>query len=232
MPAALKPILAREMEVYAAFLEHTDHHVGRLIDTLKELEVLDDTLVYYIFGDNGASAEGTPNGCFNEVAVLNGMSTLETPEFLMSKIDDFGGPDAYNHYAVGWAHAMNTPYQWTKQVRLALWRHAQRHDRALARRASRRKGEIRSQFCHVIDIAPTVLEAARIPAPTIVNSVQQAPFEGASMLYAFNDAKAAERRETQYFEMFCNRGIYHKGWTAVTRHGVPWVGRVQARLRR
>ena len=104
------------MEVYAAFLEHTDHHVGRLFDTLKDLEILDDTLIYYIIGDNGASAEGTPNGCFNEVAVLNGMGTLETPEFLMSKIDDFGGPDAYNHYAVGWAHAMNTPYQWTKQV--------------------------------------------------------------------------------------------------------------------
>ena len=116
MPEALKPILAREMEVYAGFLEHTDHHVGRLLDTLEELEVLDDTLIYYIFGDNGASAEGTPNGCFNEVAVLNGMGPLETPEFLMSKIDDFGGPEAYNHYAVGWAHAMNTPYQWTKQV--------------------------------------------------------------------------------------------------------------------
>ncbi len=116
MPAALKPILLREMEVYAGFLEHTDHHVGRLLDTLKDLEVLDDTLVYYIFGDNGASAEGTLNGCFNEVAVLNGMGTIETPEFLMSKINDFGGPEAYNHYAVGWAHAMNTPYQWTKQV--------------------------------------------------------------------------------------------------------------------
>ena len=231
MPAALKPILAREMEVYAGFLEHTDHHVGRLLDTLKDLEILDDTLIYYIFGDNGASAEGTLNGCFNEVAVLNGMSALETPEFLMSKIDDFGGPDAYNHYAVGWAHAMNTPYQWTKQVAshfggtrngtIVHWPNG-----------IKAKDEIRSQFCHVIDIAPTVLEAAGIPAPTIVNSVQQAPYEGASMLYAFNDAKAAERRETQYFEMFCNRGIYHKGWTAVTRHGVPWLGALQARLRR
>jgi arylsulfatase len=221
MPAALKPILLREMEVYAGFLEHTDHHVGRLLDTLKELKVLDDTLVYYIFGDNGASAEGTVNGCFNEVAVLNGMSTLETPEFLMSKIDKFGGPDAYNHYAVGWAHAMNTPYQWTKQVAshfggtrngtIVHWPNG-----------IKSKGEIRSQFSHVIDIAPTVLEAAGIPAPTVVNSVQQAPLEGTSMLYTFNDAKAAERRDTQYFEMFCNRGIYHKGWTAVTRHSVPW----------
>jgi len=221
MPAALKPILAREMEVYAAFLEHTDHHVGRLLDSLRDLNILDDTLVYYIFGDNGASAEGTLNGCFNEVAVLNGMSTLETPEFLASKIDDFGGPNAYNHYAVGWAHAMDTPYQWTKQVAshfggtrngaIVHWPHG-----------IIGKGEIRSQFCHVIDIAPTILEAAKIPAPTIVNSVQQAPYEGVSMAYAFNDAKAAERHETQYFEMFCNRGIYHKGWTAVTRHSVPW----------
>ena len=223
MPADLKPILAREMEVYAAFLEHTDHHVGRLFDSLKDLEILDDTLIYYIFGDNGASAEGTPQGCFNEVAVLNGLSSLETPEFLKSKIDEFGGPEAYNHYAVGWAHAMNTPYQWTKQVASHLG--GTRNGTVVHwPRGIKAKGEVRSQFSHVIDIAPTVLEAAGIPAPTFVNGIQQAPFEGASMLYAFNDAKAAERRETQYFEMFCNRGIYHKGWTAVTRHGVPWLG--------
>jgi arylsulfatase A-like enzyme len=221
MPAALKPILLREMEVYAGFLEHTDHHVGRLLDTLKDLEVLDDTLVYYIFGDNGASAEGTPNGCFNEVAVLNGMSTLETPEFLASKINDFGGPDAYNHYAVGWAHAMDTPYQWTKQV-ASHWGGTRNGTILHWPNGIKGKGEIRSQFHHVIDIAPTILEAAGLPHPTVVNSAQQAPLEGISMVYAFNDAKAAERRETQYFEMFCNRGIYHKGWTAVTRHSVPW----------
>jgi len=223
MPEDLKPILAREMEVYAAFLAHTDHHIGRLIDKLEDLEILDDTLIYYIFGDNGASAEGTLNGCFNEVAVLNGMGNIETPEFLKSKIDDFGGPHAYNHYAVGWAHAMNTPYQWTKQI--ASHFGGTRNGTIVHwPKGIKSKGEVRSQFCHVIDIAPTVLEAAGIPAPTIVNSVQQDPFEGASTLYAFNDAKAAERRQTQYFEMFCNRGIYHKGWTAVTRHGVPWVG--------
>ena len=163
MPEALKPILAREMEVYAGFLEHTDHHVGRLVDALEDLGVLDDTLIYYIFGDNGASAEGTLNGCFNEVAMLNGMGGIETPEFLMSKIDDFGGPDAYNHYAVGWAHAMNTPYQWTKQVAshfggtrngtIVHWPNG-----------IKAKGEIRSQFHHVIDVAPTVLEAAGLPA--------------------------------------------------------------------
>jgi len=223
MPAELKPVLVREMEVYAGFLEHTDHHIGRLLDTLEDLEILDDTLVYYIFGDNGASAEGTPNGCFNEVAVLNGMGTLETPEFLTSKIDDFGGPKAYNHYAVGWAHAMDTPYQWTKQVASHF---GGTRNGAIVHwpNGIEAKAEIRSQFHHVIDIAPTILEAAGLPAPTIVNSVQQAPYEGVSMLYAFDEAAAAERHETQYFEMFCNRGIYHKGWTAVTRHGVPWIG--------
>ena len=223
MPAELKPILAREMETYAGFLEHTDHQIGRLIDTLDDLEVLDDTLIYYIIGDNGASAEGTPNGCFNEIAVLNGMGTIETPEFLMSKIDKFGSPEASNHYAVGWAHAMDTPYQWTKQV-ASHWGGTRNGTIVHWPNGIQAKGEVRSQFAHVIDVAPTVLEAAGIPAPTIVNSIQQAPLEGTSMLYAFNDANAAERHETQYFEMFCNRGIYHKGWTAVTRHGVPWVG--------
>ena len=222
-PKEMRPIFAREMEVYAGFLEHVDHHLGRLVDALQELEVLDDTLIYLIIGDNGASAEGTPNGCFNEIAVLNGLGTLETTEFLKSKIDEFGGPNAYNHYAVGWAHAMDTPYQWTKQVAshfggtrngtIVHWPNG-----------IKAKGEVRSQFHHVIDVAPTILEAAGLPHPAVVNSIQQAPLEGFSMLYAFNDSKAADRHETQYFEMFCNRGIYHKGWTAVTRHGVPWVG--------
>jgi len=209
------------MEVYAGFLEHTDHHVGRLIDTLRDLEILDDTLVYYIFGDNGASAEGTINGCFNEGCMLNGMGALETPELLMSKIDKFGGPEAYNHYAVGWAHAMNTPYQWTKQV-ASHWGGTRNGTIVHWPNGIKAKGEIRSQFHHVIDIAPTILEAAKLPHPVIVNSIQQAPIEGVSMRYAFDDAKAAERHETQYFEMFCNRGIYHKGWTGVTRHSTPW----------
>ena len=222
-PQEMRPIFAREMEVYAAFLEHADHHIGRLIDALKDLEVLNDTLIYLIIGDNGASAEGTPNGCFNEMAVLNGLAGLETPEFLQSKIDAFGGPDAYNHYAVGWAHAMDTPYQWTKQV-ASHWGGTRNGTIVHWPKGIKAKGEIRSQFHHVIDVAPTILEAAGLPHPAVVNSIQQAPIEGFSMLYAFNDAKAADRHETQYFEMFCNRGIYHKGWTAVTRHGVPWVG--------
>jgi arylsulfatase A-like enzyme len=222
-PKEMRPIFAREMEVYAGFLEHTDHHVGRLVDALKDLGVLDDTLIYLIIGDNGASAEGTPNGCFNEMTTLNGMGTLETTEFLKSKIDEFGGPNAYNHYAVGWAHAMDTPYQWTKQV-ASHWGGTRNGTIVHWPNGIKAKGEVRSQFHHVIDIAPTILEAAGLPHPVVVNSIQQAPLEGFSMLYAFNHAKAAERHETQYFEMFCNRGIYHKGWAAVTRHGIPWVG--------
>ena len=222
-PQNMRPIFAREMEVYAGFLEHVDHHLGRLIDALEDLEVLDDTLIYYIIGDNGASAEGTPNGCFNEMATLNGLAGIETPEFLASKIDLFGGTEAYNHYAVGWAHAMDTPYQWTKQV-ASHWGGTRNGTIVHWPNGIKAKGEVRSQFHHVIDVAPTILEAAKLPHPTVVNSIQQAPLEGFSMLYAFNDAKAAERHETQYFEMFCNRGIYHKGWTAVTRHGVPWLG--------
>jgi arylsulfatase A-like enzyme len=222
MPDVLKPALARQMEVYAGFLEHTDHHLGRLVDTLADLEVLDDTLIYYIIGDNGASAEGSLNGCFNEMAMMNGMSAIETPEFLLSKIDGFGGPEAYNHYAVGWAHAMCTPYQWTKQV-ASHWGGTRNGTIVHWPKGITAKGEIRQQFHHVIDIAPTILEVAGLPAPEFVNGIQQAPFEGVSMLYSFNDAKAADQHETQYFEMFGNRGIYHKGWTAVTRHSTPWV---------
>ncbi len=218
---AMKPVLARQMEVYAAFLEHTDYHIGRLIDTLQDLQELDDTLIYVIIGDNGASAEGTLNGLFNEISIANGMAGMETVEFLRSRIDDFGGPKAYNHYAVGWAHAMDTPYQWTKQV-ASHWGGTRNGTIVHWPKGIKAKGEIRSQFHHVIDFAPTILEAAGLPQPVIVNSVQQAPIEGVSMLYSFDDAKAADRHETQYFEMFCNRGIYHKGWTAVTRHSTPW----------
>ena len=221
MDPRMKPVLTREMEVYAGFMEHTDHQVGRLIDALKDLEALDDTLVYVIVGDNGASAEGGLPGTFNENIHLNGLE-METQEFLMQRIDKFGGPQAYNHYAVGWAHAMDTPYQWTKQV-ASHWGGTRNGTIVHWPKGIKARGETRSQFFHVIDVAPTILEAAGIPEPTVVNSVQQSPLEGTSMLYSFDDAMAPERHETQYFEMFCNRGIYHQGWSAVTRHSTPFI---------
>jgi arylsulfatase A-like enzyme len=222
MPDDLKPVLARQMEVYAGFLEHTDHHVGRLIDTLEELGVLDDTLVYYIIGDNGASAEGTLNGSFNELLSLNGISGIETAEFMAARIDDFGGPNAFNHYAVGWAHAMDTPYQWTKQV-ASHWGGTRNGTIVHWPSEIEAEGAVRPQFHHVIDIAPTILEAAGLPEPVSVNGVQQMPLQGVSMTYSFDDPDVTDRHETQYFEMFANRGIYHKGWSAVTRHSTPWM---------
>ena len=222
MPDELKPVLRRQMEIYAGFLEHTDHHVGRLLDALEDLEILDNTLVYYIIGDNGASAEGTLHGTFNEMINFNGAAALETPEFMIERLGQFGGPDSYNHYAVGWAHAMDTPYQWTKQVAshfggtrngtIVHWPNG-----------FDSQGEVRTQFSHVIDVAPTVLEAAGLSEPTFVHGVQQTPMQGVSMGYSFEEGNAEERHETQYFEMFGNRGIYHKGWTAVTRHKTPWL---------
>ncbi len=222
MPEALKPVLRRQMEVYAGFLEYADHHVGRLLDTLKQLQIADDTLVYYIIGDNGASAEGTMNGTYNEMINFNGAAALETPEFLMARLDKLGGPESYNHFSVGWAHAMNTPYQWTKQV-ASHWGGTRNGTIVSWPNGIKAKGEVRAQFHHVIDFAPTVLEAAGIPQPTTVDGIHQQPIEGVSMLYSFDDAKAADQHETQYFEMFGNRGIYHKGWTAVTRHKTPWL---------
>jgi arylsulfatase A-like enzyme len=223
----MKPVLARQMEVYAAFLSHTDHQIGRVVDALAELGILDDTLIYVIIGDNGASAEGSLQGTFNELLTLTGFGHLETPELLAERLDQFGGPEAYNHYAVGWAHAMDTPYQWTKQV-ASHWGGTRNGTIVHWPAGIRAKGEIRAQFHHVIDVAPTVLEAAGLPAPTLVNGVLQKPLEGVSMAYSFDDAQAPERHETQYFEMMGNRGIYHKGWTAVTRHRTPWeTGKVK-----
>ncbi len=204
------------------FLEHTDHHVGRLIDALAELRVLDDTLVFYILGDNGASAEGTINGSFNELLMMNGASAFETAESMASHVDEFGTPKAYNHYAVGWAHAMNTPYQWTKQV-ASHWGGTRNGTIVHWPNGFTSQGETRSQFTHVIDIAATVLDVAGLPAPSFVNGIQQMPMHGQSMRFAFDDGSAPEAHDLQYFEMFCNRGVYHQGWTAVTRHSTPWV---------
>ena len=222
MPDELKPVLSRQMEIYAGFLEQTDHHVGRVLDALDQVGALDDTLVFYIIGDNGASAEGTLRGCFNEMTTLNGMPGIETTQFLLDKIADFGTPDAYNHYAVGWAHALCTPYQWTKQV-ASHWGGTRNGTIVHWPKGFAAKGEQRHQFFHVIDVAKTVLDVAGLPEPAIVNGIAQAPFEGHSMTETFEDADAKERHNLQYFEMFGNRGLYHDGWTAVTRHSIPWT---------
>ena len=215
-----KRLYARQMEVFAAFGEHTDHEVGRLYDALDDMGEAENTLFIYIFGDNGSSAEGGLAGTFNEMIVLNGLS--DSVEDQLEHIDDFGGPKAYNHFHAGWAIAGNTPFQWTKQVashyggtRNAMVVHWPQGIEA--------KGEIRSQWHHVIDIAPTVMEAARLPFPKSVNGAIQKPFEGVSLGYSFDDPDAEDRHTTQYFEMFGNRAIYHDGWVAATKHRTPWA---------
>ena len=213
-------VMARQMETYAAFASHTDHEVGRLVDAIGAMGELDNTLFIYIAGDNGASAEGGPEGSFNELLNLNGVDA--TTEMQLSRIDDWGGPGTYPHFAVGWAHAGNTPFQWTKQTASHL---GGTRNAMVMSWPARIKGDggVRAQFHHVIDIAPTVLEAAGIPEPDSVNGTEQTPMDGVSMLYAAADAAAQGRRATQYFEMFGNRAIYHEGWTAVARHSIPWV---------
>lgn len=212
-------LFARQMEVFAGFGEYADHEIGRVTQAFEDLALLDNTLVFYIVGDNGASAEGGMNGLFNEMTYFNGQK--EEVAEVIKHIDELGGPNTYNHYAAGWAVAGDTPFKWTKQVagnfggtRNGMVVHWPNKIKT--------KGEIRSQFHHVIDIAPTVLEAANIPEPTSVNGTKQTPIQGVSMLYSFDDAKAKERHLTQYFEIFGNRGIYHNGWLAGTVHRVPW----------
>lgn len=222
MSDELKPVLERQMEIYAGFLEHTDFHVGRVVDAVEEIGALDNTLIYYIIGDNGASAEGTVNGAFNEMANFNGLAAIETPEFMAEMKDKLGGVESYNHYSVGWAWAMCTPFQWTKQV-ASHWGGTRNGTILHWPGGIEAKGETRQQFTHVIDVAPTILEAAGIPEPTFVNGVQQSPIEGTSMTYTFDAPDAPERHDLQYFEMAGNRGIYFKGWSAVTRHSTPWL---------
>ena len=221
MDDTLKPCLVRQMEVYAGFLEYADYHTGRVLDAIESLGVLDDTLILYIAGDNGASAEGSLQGTLNEVAVAEAPD-LETPEFMAANIDKLGGTEVYNHYAVGWAHTMCAPYQWTKQV-ASHWGGTRNATVIHWPNGIKGKGQMRNQFCHVVDVAPTILDAAGLPEPTHVHGISQEPMAGISFRYSFDDAKAPEQHETQYFEMFCNRGIYHKGWSAVTRHRTPWL---------
>jgi arylsulfatase len=211
MDPKLKPVLEREMEVYAAFMEHTDHHVGRMIDALREMGELDNTLIYLVIGDNGASAEGTLQGAFNEMANFNGVPEIETPEFMMSKLEEFGGEGSYGHYAVGWAWAMNRR-QWTKRCLTGAV-----PQRVVVHWPSIRKRRITTGSA-TSSTLPTVLERRGSQAD-FVNGVQEALRNEHAVR---STTRNAERHETQYFEMFCNRGIYHKGWSAVTKHRTPW----------
>jgi arylsulfatase A-like enzyme len=217
-----KRVAERLMETFAGYTAQTDYEVGRVLDALKEIGQTDNTLVFWEIGDNGASMEGTLSGVFNEMSSLNGVP--EGTAFMTQHIDEIGGPNSYNHYPVGWAWAMNSPFQWGKQI--ASHFGGTRNPLVISWPARiKDKGGMRSQFHHVIDIVPTILEAATVPEPYIVNGVSQKSIEGISMVYSFDDSKAKEQRETQYFEMFGNRAIYHDGWIAACRHGrLPWEG--------
>jgi arylsulfatase len=223
LSAKEKKLFALQMEVFAAFTEQTDHEVGRLVDAIDEIGELDNTLFVYIMGDNGSSAEGGLTGTFNELVRLNGIFDGETIDSMLARADDWGGPDSFPHMAAGWAVATDVPFSYTKQV--ASDYGGTRNGMVLHwPKGFRSSGEIRAQWHHVNDVAPTVLEAAKIPVPKLVNGVEQRPMDGVSMLYCLDDADAEDRHKTQYFEMFGNRAIYHDGWLARVIHKVPWRG--------
>lgn len=214
-----KKVYTRLMENYAAYMAYTDHEVGRLLESLRASGELDNTLVMYVVGDNGASAEGGLEGTFSEIASLLGLQLgLESS---LKRIDEIGGPTSEPHVPVGWAWAMDAPFQWTKQV--ASHFGGTRNPLVVHwPNGIKSKGEQRSQFHHVIDVVPTILEACKIPEPKTVNGIPQKPIEGVSMVYSFDDAAAKDRRTTQYFEMATNRAIYHDGWVACSKYGLPW----------
>ncbi|OKY74639.1 MAG: arylsulfatase [Desulfobulbaceae bacterium DB1] len=212
-------LFIRQFEVFAGFLEMTDYEIGRLLQAVAETGQMDNTLVLLVYGDNGTSAEGGRSGMFSEMTYFNGVQ--EKVEDMLKHLDQWGGPETYPHMAAGWAVALDTPFTWTKQV-------ASDHGGTKVGMAVhwpkgiKSKGELRSQFSHVIDVAPTILEAAGLPEPKEVNGVAQRPMDGVSMVYSFDDARAKERHTTQYFEMFGNRAIYQDGWFARTIHRAPW----------
>lgn len=219
-----KKLFALQMETFAGFAEHTDNEVGRLVDAIDDVGVLENTMFIYIMGDNGSSAEGGLEGTYNELVHLNGIFDEETIGSMLQHADDWGGPNSFPHMSAAWAVATDAPFKWTKQMaadfggtRNGMVMHWPNGIEA--------KGEIREQWHHVNDVASTVLEAANLPEPTSINGVKQIPMDGVSMLYAVKDASAADRHTTQYFEMFGNRAIYSEGWLARVVHMVPWVGK-------
>jgi arylsulfatase len=215
-----KKLFTRQMEVYAGFAEQTDYEVGRLISSIEKLGVIDNTIIIFIAGDNGASAEGQMNGMFSEMTYFSGVP--ETVPDMLKHYDDWGGPSTYPHFSAGWAVAMDAPFSYTKQVASDFG--GVRNGMIIQWPAGiNAKGEMRSQFGHVIDIAPTIYEVTKIPAPKMVNGIEQDPIEGTSLANTFSDAGAEEKHKVQYFEMFGNRGVYSDGWLARTIHRPAWL---------
>lgn len=214
-----KKLFTRQMEVYAGFATHTDEQVGRLVDTLATLGKLDNTVFMFIAGDNGSSAEGQMNGMFSEMTYFNALP--EKVEDMLTHLDNWGDPSTYPHMAAGWAVATDAPFSYTKQVGSDFG--GTRNGMVVHwPKGIRTKAGLRSQFTHVIDVAPTIYEITGVPAPKRVNGIDQNPIEGTSFAYTLNDGKAAERHTVQYFEMFGNRAIYHDGWLARTIHRPAW----------
>jgi arylsulfatase A-like enzyme len=223
-----KKLFARQMEVYAAFGEYTDTEIGRLVQAIDDMGQLDNTLIFYIVGDNGASAEGGMIGMFNENTFFNGVQ--ETIQDILKHYDELGSPSTYSHYAAGWAVAGGTPFAWTKQIASSYG--GTRNGMVVHwPKTIRGRNEVRSQWHHVIDVAPTILAAAGLPEPKVVDGVAQTPIEGVSMLGTFNDARAKDNHVTQYFEVFGNRAIYHDGWLAGTVHRAPWEAEPRTSLK-
>jgi arylsulfatase len=223
LPEDEKKLFALQMETFAAFASHTDHEVGRMVDAIEEIGELDNTLFVYIMGDNGSSAEGGLEGTFNELIHLNGIFDEETIEGMLAKEDDWGGPNSFPHMAAAWAVATDVPFKWTKQMAADFG--GTRNGMVMHwPNGIKGKGEIRSQFHHVNDVAPTILEAAKLPAPKSINGVEQIPMDGVSMLFSAANPDGEERHTTQYFEMFGNRAIYNDGWMARVVHIIPWQG--------
>ena len=222
-----KRLFSRQAEVFAAFAEMTDYEIGRVINAVKDMGELDNTLIIYIAGDNGASAEGGMSGMFSEMTYFNGVQE-QVPDML-KYLDQWGGPETYPHMAAGWAVALNAPFTWTKQVASSYG--GTRNGMVVHwPKGITAKGEVRSQFHHVIDVAPTILEAAKLPEPKSVNGTAQIPMAGVSMAYSFDEKAAKDRHLTQYFEIFGNRAIYHDGWLAGTIHKAPWEAKVRRPL--
>jgi arylsulfatase len=214
-----KRLFSRQAEVFAAFADYTDYEIGRLLKAFEAVGQADNTLVFYIAGDNGTSGEGGQNGMFNEYTYFNGVP--EKVEDMLKLADKWGGPETYPHMAAGWAVALDTPFGWMKQVASDFG--GTRNGMVVSwPKGIKAKNGIRSQFGHVIDVAPTILQAIGLPEPKVVNGTKQIPMEGKSLMYSFEDAKAKERHTTQYFEIAGNRALYHDGWYARTIHRAPW----------